>query len=167
MIDRAEAAAAQGLETPAFALEGVIEQAEKVVTGAPFTEGDASDLWADFESEVATLLAEIAAGRGRKQFSNVNGKLMYADARGRREVLPVEERGAGRVQARAHAAPERGGVLVHRGVAKVHPRVVAVDGHGAQPIQLAARGFRRVRADVRAALGHEQVDEPQCVSMSR
>src|SRR6056300_936392 len=34
MIDRAEAAAAQGLETPAFALEGVIEQAEKVVTGA-------------------------------------------------------------------------------------------------------------------------------------
>jgi uncharacterized protein (DUF885 family) len=58
MIDRAEAAAAQGLETPAFALEGVIEQAEKVVTGAPFTEGDASDLWADFESEVATLLAD-------------------------------------------------------------------------------------------------------------
>ena len=58
MIDRAEAAAAQGLETPAFALEGVIEQAEKVVTGAPFTDGEASDLWADFESEVATLLKD-------------------------------------------------------------------------------------------------------------
>lgn len=58
MIDRAETAAAQGLVTPAFALEGVIEQAEKVVKGAPFTEGEASDLWADFESEVNKLLAE-------------------------------------------------------------------------------------------------------------
>ena len=53
----AERAADQGIVTPRFALEGVIEQATKVVTGTPFQPSETdSDLWADFEQEVETLL---------------------------------------------------------------------------------------------------------------
>lgn len=56
LLERARQASEDGVRTPAFALEGVIEQARKVITGAPFTEGEASDLWADFEAEVTKLL---------------------------------------------------------------------------------------------------------------
>ena len=55
LLDRARQGSEAGVRTPTFALEGVIEQARKVITGAPFTEGEASDLWADFEAEVAKL----------------------------------------------------------------------------------------------------------------
>jgi uncharacterized protein (DUF885 family) len=55
LLDRATEGSDAGVRTPTFALEGVIEQARKVITGAPFTEGEASDLWADFEAEVAKL----------------------------------------------------------------------------------------------------------------
>ncbi|WP_300375646.1 DUF885 family protein [Henriciella sp.] len=55
LLTIAEEAASRGVETPDFALEGVIEQAGKVITGAPFTDGDPSDLWADVEKEISAL----------------------------------------------------------------------------------------------------------------
>ena len=55
LLTIAREAESRGVETPDFALEGVIDQSRKVITGAPFTEGEPSDLWADIEKEIATL----------------------------------------------------------------------------------------------------------------
>ncbi|RIJ23644.1 DUF885 domain-containing protein [Henriciella barbarensis] len=51
----AKESASRGVETPDFALEGVIEQARNVITGAPFTDGEPSDLWADVQMEISNL----------------------------------------------------------------------------------------------------------------
>lgn len=56
LIEIAEESASRGVETPDFALEGVIEQARKVITGAPFTDGEPSNLWSDVEMEISNLL---------------------------------------------------------------------------------------------------------------
>ncbi|MEQ8558618.1 MAG: DUF885 domain-containing protein [Henriciella sp.] len=53
----AEEAQSRGIATPDFALEGVIDQSRKVITGAPFTNGDDdSDIWADIEMEINKLV---------------------------------------------------------------------------------------------------------------
>ena len=43
-------------------------------------------------AQVDTELDRIRNGNARANFSEYSGKLMYTDARGRREVLPVEHR---------------------------------------------------------------------------
>ena len=56
LLDIAQKASDMGVQTPGFALEGVSEQSQAVITGAPFDESDRdSDLWADIKSEIATL----------------------------------------------------------------------------------------------------------------
>ncbi|WP_084397527.1 DUF885 domain-containing protein [Henriciella aquimarina] len=55
LLEIAKEAHSRGVNTPDFALEGVIDQSEKVITGAPFTDGEASDLWADVEMELDKL----------------------------------------------------------------------------------------------------------------
>ncbi len=55
LLDHAKTAAGMGIQTPDFALEGVIDQSTKIITGAPFTEGEPSDIWADIEMEVGNL----------------------------------------------------------------------------------------------------------------
>jgi uncharacterized protein (DUF885 family) len=47
--------AERGVRYPKFALEGVIEQSQNVITGQPFGEGDDSGLWADMKSEIEKL----------------------------------------------------------------------------------------------------------------
>ena len=44
-MDQVKRSAAAGIRPPRFAHEGVIEQAGKVITGAPFTDGKDSALW--------------------------------------------------------------------------------------------------------------------------
>ncbi len=56
LLDVAREASARGIVTPDFALEGVIEQSRKVITGAPFTEGEDSDLMADARREAQGLV---------------------------------------------------------------------------------------------------------------
>lgn len=56
LVAIAKESASRGVETPDFALEGVIDQAQKVITGAPFTDGEPSDLWADVEMELSNLM---------------------------------------------------------------------------------------------------------------
>ncbi|MDJ0940794.1 MAG: DUF885 family protein, partial [Woeseiaceae bacterium] len=46
LIDRAQAYAQNGVRPPRFAYEGVIEQAEAVIKGAPFDDGEPSSLQA-------------------------------------------------------------------------------------------------------------------------
>ena len=56
LLTIAKEAASRGIATPDFALEGVIDQSRKIITGAPFTDGEPSDIWADIEMEIANLL---------------------------------------------------------------------------------------------------------------
>jgi uncharacterized protein (DUF885 family) len=51
----ARESASRGVHAPKFAYEGVIDQSKKVITGAPFTEGEDSALYADVKSEIARL----------------------------------------------------------------------------------------------------------------
>ena len=51
----ARESASRGVHAPKFAYEGVIDQSKKVITGAPFTEGEDSALYADVKSELAKL----------------------------------------------------------------------------------------------------------------
>lgn len=51
----ARESASRGVHAPKFAYEGVIDQSKKVITGAPFTEGEDSALYADVKSEIAKL----------------------------------------------------------------------------------------------------------------
>jgi len=57
LLVRAQANASKGVRPPKFAYEGVIEQAQALITGAPFTsQGDDSALWADAKRKIASLL---------------------------------------------------------------------------------------------------------------
>ncbi|MEQ9317063.1 MAG: DUF885 domain-containing protein, partial [Henriciella sp.] len=55
LLDISAEAQSRGVTTPDFAYEGVIDQSRKVITGAPFTEGEPSDIWADIQTEISTL----------------------------------------------------------------------------------------------------------------
>ncbi len=56
LLERARASAAQNIRPPKFAYEGVIDQAKKVVTGAPFTAGKDSAIWADAQAKADALV---------------------------------------------------------------------------------------------------------------
>lgn len=55
LLERARASAAQGIRPPRFAYEGVIDQAKKVVAGAPFSKGADSAIWADAQAKADAL----------------------------------------------------------------------------------------------------------------
>lgn len=48
--------AAAGVHAPSFAYNSVIEESKKIITGAPFTEGEDSTIFADFKSDLAALV---------------------------------------------------------------------------------------------------------------
>lgn len=56
LIERAEESAERGVITPGFALEKVIDQSQNVITGAPFTEGADSAIWAAAKTNLTTLV---------------------------------------------------------------------------------------------------------------
>ena len=55
LLERTRASTAQGIRPPKFAYEGVLDQSKKVVTGAPFTDGPDSALWADAQAKADAL----------------------------------------------------------------------------------------------------------------
>ncbi len=55
LLERARASTVAGIRPPKFAYEGVIEQANKVVAGAPFGTGADSALWADAQAKADAL----------------------------------------------------------------------------------------------------------------
>ena len=61
-LDIATKSSSGGTITPAFALDGVIEQTKAVITGAPFNANAAedSDIWADIKQEANTLVESDA-----------------------------------------------------------------------------------------------------------
>ncbi|TFH73572.1 DUF885 domain-containing protein [Gammaproteobacteria bacterium LSUCC0112] len=56
LIAQAEESSRLGVITPGFALDGVIQQAQNVITGTPFTEGGDSALWSDVKTDVQALV---------------------------------------------------------------------------------------------------------------
>ncbi|MCW8833624.1 MAG: DUF885 domain-containing protein [Colwellia sp.] len=56
LLVRAQANAKVGVRPPKFAYEGVIEQAQGLITGAPFSAGEDSALWADAKRKVTALV---------------------------------------------------------------------------------------------------------------
>ena len=55
LLEQTQQSAEKGIRAPTFAYEGAIQQAKNVITGAPFTDGDDSALYADLKSEITTL----------------------------------------------------------------------------------------------------------------
>lgn len=55
LITLSREAAAAGVRPPRFAFESVIDSAGQIITGAPFTVGDDSAIWADAQEKIATL----------------------------------------------------------------------------------------------------------------
>jgi uncharacterized protein (DUF885 family) len=55
-IAMAEENAAAGVHAPKFAYEGVIDQSRKIITGAPFTDGEDSAMLADIKADLAALV---------------------------------------------------------------------------------------------------------------
>ncbi|UTW55989.1 DUF885 family protein [Kordiimonas sp. SCSIO 12610] len=56
LIDISKENAAAGTRPPKFSFELVIDGAQKIITGAPFTDGDDSAIWTDAQAKVKTLL---------------------------------------------------------------------------------------------------------------
>lgn len=65
LLENTRAAAQQGIRPPRFAHEGVIEQARKVIDGAPFGPGADSALWADLQEKADALVTRGAITPGR------------------------------------------------------------------------------------------------------
>ncbi len=55
LLERARGSVTKGIRPPKFAYAGVIEQAKKVVAGAPFGKGADSALWADAQAKADAL----------------------------------------------------------------------------------------------------------------
>ncbi|MBA3486283.1 MAG: DUF885 domain-containing protein [Lysobacter sp.] len=68
LMDQVKRSAELGIRPPRFAHEGVIDQAGKVITGAPFTEGADSALWADAQAKADALVksGKIDAARAQE-----------------------------------------------------------------------------------------------------
>ncbi|KGM54571.1 hypothetical protein N799_09075 [Lysobacter arseniciresistens ZS79] len=80
LMDQVERSAAQGIRPPRFAHEGVIDQATKVVTGAPFTDGPDSALWADAQAKADALVkaGKIDAARAAELKAGARAALVEA-----------------------------------------------------------------------------------------
>lgn len=60
LIEVSKSRAQQGIRPPYFAFDETINSASKIITGAPFTDGEDSALWADAQSKISDLLASNA-----------------------------------------------------------------------------------------------------------
>lgn len=59
LIASSKRVAEEGVRPPYFAFEAVIDEAQKIITGAPFDEsGEDSSIWADAQAKIANLLEQ-------------------------------------------------------------------------------------------------------------
>ncbi|RRN78746.1 DUF885 domain-containing protein [Pseudoxanthomonas sp. SGD-10] len=111
LLERARASAAAGIRPPRFALEGVIDQSRKVITGAPFGAGADSALWADAQAKADALVqaGKIDAARAGELKQQARAALLES-------VEPAYERVI------AFAEAELPNALVNpTGVGQTHP----------------------------------------------
>ncbi|GAB2191697.1 DUF885 domain-containing protein [Sessilibacter sp. MAH1] len=58
LVDFSMKVAKKGVRPPYFAFDAVIEESTAIITGAPFTEGEDSDVWASAKSNINKLLED-------------------------------------------------------------------------------------------------------------
>ena len=89
LMDHVRDSAEQGIRPPRFAHEGVIEQGTKVITGAPFTDGPDSALWADAQAKADALVkaGKIDAARATELKAEARAALVEAVKPAYDEVL--------------------------------------------------------------------------------
>lgn len=87
LIERAEASAERGVITPGFALEKVIEQSQNVITGAPFSEGEDSAIWAGAKSNL-----EMLVGNNLLEQPDADAWLQRAESALTQDFAPAFER---------------------------------------------------------------------------
>lgn len=88
LIEISKAVAAEGVRPPYFAFESVIDEANKIITGAPFDDsGEDSALWADAQAKIANLLEQ-------EQIDQAKADQLTADIRAALvdELKPAYER---------------------------------------------------------------------------
>lgn len=80
LMDQVKRSAAAGIRPPRFAHEGVISQAGKVITGAPFTDGPDSALWADAQAKADALVKAGKIDAARAQVLKAEARAALTDA---------------------------------------------------------------------------------------
>lgn len=80
LMEQVKISAKKGIRPPRFAHEGVLEQGGKVVTGAPFTDGADSALWADAQAKADGLVkaGKIDAARAAELKAQARAALVEA-----------------------------------------------------------------------------------------
>lgn len=144
LMEQVERSAGLDIRPPRFAHEGVIEQAGKVVTGAPFTEGEDSALWADAQAKADALVEAGAIDADRAQALKEQARTALVEA-----VQPAFEEVIAWYTADLPNALEN-----PTGVGNTHP-----DG--------AAYYAERLRASTTTDLGPEQVHQIGLEEVSR
>ena len=93
LLERARASATQGIRPPKFAWEGVIDQSRKVVSGAPFSAGPDSALWADAQAKADALARDgkVSAGRAAELKELAKQALLENVAPGYARVIAFAE----------------------------------------------------------------------------
>ncbi|KIQ96923.1 DUF885 domain-containing protein [Lysobacter sp. A03] len=89
LMEQVKLSAKKGIRPPRFAHEGVLEQGGKVVTGAPFTDGADSALWADAQAKADALVkaGKIDAARAAELKAQARAALVEAVQPAYAEVL--------------------------------------------------------------------------------
>ena len=80
LLERARASAAAGILPPKFALEGVIDQSRKVITGAPFDSGADSALWADAQAKADALVEDGSVDAARAEELKAQARAALLDS---------------------------------------------------------------------------------------
>ncbi|MAK70908.1 MAG: DUF885 domain-containing protein [Idiomarinaceae bacterium] len=101
LLVRAEKQAEQGIRAPRFAYELIIEESEKVITGAPFTEGEDSAFMADANKKIDGLLAqELIDQQTAEALRTEAADVLY------KRVMPVYEQILGFFESDIENTPE-------------------------------------------------------------
>ena len=80
LLDQVKRSAALGIRPPRFAHQGVIDQAGKVITGAPFTDGKDSALWADAQAKADALVKSGTIDAARAQALKADARKALLEA---------------------------------------------------------------------------------------
>ena len=107
LIEGSKKIADQGVRPPYFAFDSVIEEAQKIITGAPFDEsGEDSNIWADAQAKIANLLEQEAIDQNKADQLTADIRTALVE-----EWQPAYERLiAWQEEDKVNAAPEASGV---------------------------------------------------------
>ncbi|MEL6724317.1 MAG: DUF885 domain-containing protein [Pseudomonadota bacterium] len=121
LIATSQKVADTGVRPPYFAFESVIEESQKIISGAPFDEsGTDSDVWADAQAKIANLLEQGEIDQAEADQLTADIRTAFVD-----EWKPAYERLiAWQETDRANATPEAQGVSnLPNGVAYYNERL--------------------------------------------